>query len=665
MKKIILLVVVWAGLLFSATAQKTATTLSGLTANFRETVSHFPHEKVFLDTDKNLYLTGETLWFKAYCVDAALHTASFLSSVLYIEILDHNGNALFQEKILLKNGQGSGQFFLPGEMISGNYNLRAYTAWMKNFSENFFYQQPLLIINPLKSNTENLLTGFPGSKSITEEAKNDTGKYVLADTRGLIQYSGSVSDKLSFPRSFPPGISHITWFDETFRPLGDKFIFTPASPETELKLSLPEKTFHNREKIQAEIQTTSQQPDSKPVSLSVSVYKYTPGTDLPTENIVDYLLFASDLTPSRRFNWEQVIKGTQPVTTWLPEIHSPLIQGNIRATGAVPVPDYFHLIFPGKSSMFYTATADDGKNFAVEISPEIQTTDLLFWADDVNMNLYDLEISPSFLPAKVSPKAEGVLAGENLRPLLESLSLNTQITNAYLPFTFVRGVENEKIYPQSAFYGSADISYNLDDYTRFPTMDEVFTEYIRYVIARKKKEDSESFYLWDLYANTLSISNSIFFEEPALTMIDGVPVGDLKTIWSFDPRKIKTIDMVNRKYNAGKKLFHGIIYFHTYKGDLAGEKIPADIVQKIYKPIQEPRSFFSPDYEKEEWKNSRIPDYRTLLYWNPEVYTDAQGKALFSFFTGDDIGHYRIEVNGISAEGTPLYGTFDFEVKGE
>lgn len=66
---------------------------------FTSNVTNTYQEKVFLDTDKPFYFTGETLWYKAYCVDAAFHTLSSISTVLYIEVIGNSGNVVLQQKI--------------------------------------------------------------------------------------------------------------------------------------------------------------------------------------------------------------------------------------------------------------------------------------------------------------------------------------------------------------------------------------------------------------------------------------------------------------------------------------------------------------------------------------------------------------------------------------
>lgn len=105
-------------------------------------------EKIYVQTDKTLYLPGQVLWFKAYVVDASTHRLLGLSKVAYVEVLDSGNRPLLQGKIALANGEGDGSFLLPASCPTGNYRLRAYTAWMKNSSPEFFYEQGVTIVNP-------------------------------------------------------------------------------------------------------------------------------------------------------------------------------------------------------------------------------------------------------------------------------------------------------------------------------------------------------------------------------------------------------------------------------------------------------------------------------------------------------------------------------------
>ncbi|MEO8721052.1 MAG: hypothetical protein ABI297_06475 [Ginsengibacter sp.] len=109
------------------------------------------HEKIYVHTDRSFYLSGEILWFKAYLIDASNNQPLSLSKVIYIEVLDKMHRPILQEKVAGANGNGSGSFFLPFSIPSGNYELRAYTNWMKNFSPELFFKKNISIVNTTKN----------------------------------------------------------------------------------------------------------------------------------------------------------------------------------------------------------------------------------------------------------------------------------------------------------------------------------------------------------------------------------------------------------------------------------------------------------------------------------------------------------------------------------
>ena len=105
-------------------------------------------EKLFVHTDKNFYVANEICWFKIYNVDAIFNKPLNISKVAYLELIDNNGKSVWQEKIALKEGTGNGSILIPSVIATGNYTLRTYTNWMKNFNASFFFEKKISILNP-------------------------------------------------------------------------------------------------------------------------------------------------------------------------------------------------------------------------------------------------------------------------------------------------------------------------------------------------------------------------------------------------------------------------------------------------------------------------------------------------------------------------------------
>lgn len=84
---------------------------------------------------------------------------------------------------------------------------------------------------------------------------------------------------------------------------------------------------------------------------------------------------------------------------------------------------------------------------------------------------------------------------------------------------------------------------------------------------------------------------------------------------------------------------------------MAGFELNPKSVSINYDGLQRQREFYSPRYENSKQRESRMPDQRTLLYWNPEVITNTDGKQKLEFYTSDLPGKYKIVVEGITNDG--------------
>lgn len=102
--------------------------------NFERFARQYPQERVYLHFDNTSYYKGEHIWFKAYIADGATLKPSALSRILYVELVNPIGYPVETLKLMVRNGQASGSFLLKDTLNAGFYEVRAYTAWMLNFT---------------------------------------------------------------------------------------------------------------------------------------------------------------------------------------------------------------------------------------------------------------------------------------------------------------------------------------------------------------------------------------------------------------------------------------------------------------------------------------------------------------------------------------------------
>lgn len=107
----------------------------------------YPPEKVYVLTDKPHYAVGENLWYKGWLVNGADHFPNSPSKLVYVELVSANDSVVLQQTVKVIEGTMNGDFFLPYDLQSGHYVLRAYTGWMRNFSHNFFFERDVRIGN--------------------------------------------------------------------------------------------------------------------------------------------------------------------------------------------------------------------------------------------------------------------------------------------------------------------------------------------------------------------------------------------------------------------------------------------------------------------------------------------------------------------------------------
>lgn len=116
-------------------------------AQSRVQIPAFPllFEKAYLHTDREQYLAGEDVWFKAYLVNGQTQQLINISNNLYVELIAPGGVIRDKKLVRMENGLGHGDMKLSQRLVPGIYRLRAYTNWMRNFGNSLVFEKEIRI----------------------------------------------------------------------------------------------------------------------------------------------------------------------------------------------------------------------------------------------------------------------------------------------------------------------------------------------------------------------------------------------------------------------------------------------------------------------------------------------------------------------------------------
>lgn len=491
-------------------------------------------ERVYVSTDREVYVAGDAVWMSAYCVDAVSGRLSTFSKTAYVEI--HSPSGMVQTaKLALDGGRGAGRLTLPNTLPTGNYRLLAYTQL--GASEEGFDPQTgartLSVFNTFS--TERL----PDAVTVAAEPPQAAG----------------------LPQAGPLEV----------RTAG------AASPRGTTRISVTNN-------------------GSSTIRFNLGV-RHEDGIPAPQgQRIGDFVGGLKHLPALRGFR-----EGFHP------EYEGEIIRARVSGTdeaGLREVSQKFAFISaPGSGENIYTES----------IGTDGQTA---FYTS----NIYgDHEM---FLEIKGVDR-ERVCHLELVSPFLDlqpgdipALTLSPSYAKALETRSF--GMQLEKIFDADTLYEALPlrehlvldrqkcIRYNLDDYTRFPVMEELFVEFIPEM--RTRRVDG----VQQIQVRVSDMLNNYYFPSgTALVLLDGVPVLDHAKILAYDPLLVKRIDIYPDSYLFGIRGFSGIVNFVTYKGTLPSMQFEDNVRIVDYQGCSLPLAYTCAGVGRD------YPDFRQTLYWHP------------------------------------------------
>ncbi|WP_339675399.1 hypothetical protein [Cyclobacterium marinum] len=324
---------------------------------------------------------------------------------------------------------------------------------------------------------------------------------------------------------------------------------------------------------------------------------------------------------------EMYTTGTSSNQDLIPELYGHIVKGKILES-VIDTTEVFFLTLHGhQSHMFVDKPNEKGDvyfdtgnfsyfDYAVIQStrPDEQVNFILsspFWEETPNENFT--------LPVlKLSPRDEAFIKDKILARASHQYYLAPiEIPLAPLPFQYI-----------------TDYSYQLDDYNRFEDMATTIREYVPMVLVRSQNRKT-------IFKN-FNIPYNLVFKESPLLVIDGMPVFDSEAFANFNPKGIKSMDIVNRYFYINDLRFTGMVNLSSYKNDFGGFDLPKNALFITYKGLQKPYQFYAGSEATN--KGSYFPDFRSILTWQSNKEIDTNGMLNFTFKPSLLKGNFELKV---------------------
>lgn len=192
-KVIPILLLFFIGLHFSSAAQQDTTVLKNILQKTKKLSETQPLEKVYLHFDKPYYSVADTIWFKAY-LTTQQNMLSPLSKIVYVDVMNSQDSLINTLKLPVTDGIAYGNMPVDATNFKqGNYYVRAYTLWMLNFPQDYFFTKTIPIGNAVDKKA---LTNIKYTTTQTEKGQVVTAKIQFKNEDKIAMANRPVSWKM-------------------------------------------------------------------------------------------------------------------------------------------------------------------------------------------------------------------------------------------------------------------------------------------------------------------------------------------------------------------------------------------------------------------------------------------------------------------------------------
>jgi hypothetical protein len=520
--------------------------------------------------------------------------------------------------------------------------------------------------------------------------KNGNQVFLIVQARQLVSLAESSvlkdgSAVFSIDKSkLGEGVNQFTVFNSQGQPVCERLYFKKPLQNGTLTAAVDKESYSSRQKVKLSFLQKEGSAEALPAKVSLAVYRVDEMQKLDEENIATYLWLSSELnevieSPSyyllnddeearqatdnlmltqkwNRFKWETVLSGEFKKHPFPLEYNGHLVTAKITAaqTGepATSIPAF--LSIPGSTLKLFAAKSDSAGLVQFDVKDYYGAGEAVVQTNTEADSSYRVAILNPYIEKYSTRQLPPFsMSLKTVDSLLEEYSIGMQVQNIYAAEKIKQFLAPD-LKDTFPFFGRPSFSYALDDYKRFTTMEEVLREYVREINVGTRNGK--------LFLKLFNEDRKVFFDNNLLVLLNGIPMKNINKIFSYDPLKFKTLDIIPRSYIIGPSSFMGLVNFSTYAGDLKDFELDTHQVVIDYEGLQLERDFYAPVYESTDQYKSRIPDFRNTLFWKPQISITGRATEI-DFFTCDQKGKYIAVWQGMNKEGKIIKGTLTFNVQ--
>ncbi len=204
-----------------------------------------PLESIQFTTDRDLYISGETIWFATHCTTPDVEEKEQLSRVIYAELFDARSKVIAKGKFPFEAGCSNGKLVIPAEQPSGVYYIRVYTQYLMNFHPGTWPMKSVTVVNPeiplskREAREKDKIELFPASGGLILDHSSAMAVHAPAEMAEAVErISLHVNDTVLIP-AIPYFINGLAYFEFTPRTLETHYLLASLKNGDSVTISLP------------------------------------------------------------------------------------------------------------------------------------------------------------------------------------------------------------------------------------------------------------------------------------------------------------------------------------------------------------------------------------------------------------------------------------------